>query len=435
MRRWVTSISVAVTLAAGLLAGAPAASGAPSYLFEVSARGGRISGIGADTGKERLTLTLSGVADFASRFSDRPLRKAYVVSTAELVRGWSRWFAASSPNAILSYTLPKDSLPHNAVFVLSKPRYDRAKRTLTFEARHLHRAVELSTEAKQALRDQPLWRAPARFASASLFIDNAYGGGCTVGTFIPYPATNCAGADLSGLQAPNGSLPFSTLTGTNFTAANLSGASFDGSDLSNANLSAANLTSASFDNATLVHADFRGADLTGVEFMAANLTGAGFAGATLMRADFTFANLSNADLSGQVLEYFTIRGANLTGANLTGANFNVADLTAVTLHNANLSNANFVLVDLRNMDLSGANLTGANLSGANLAGANLSGANLTNANLTLAHLDIANLAGATGTGTNLSGATINSAIFDGSTLTAGTWVTGAACAVMLPGSC
>lgn len=398
MRRWVTSISVAVALAAGLLAGAPAASGAVSYLFDVSARGGRISGIGADTGREHLTLTLTGVADVANQFADRPVRRAYAISTAELVRGWSTWFAKSSPNAILAYTLPGDPLPHNAVFVLSKPRYDRAKRTLTFEARHIHREVQLSPKAQKVLRDKPIWRAPASFSAASLFIDSVTTPGCTTDSFVPAAFSSCPGGDLRGLQLPyQSNLPRSNLAGADLTASSLVRAYLRYTDLSGADLTAADLTSADLAYAKLTNARLRNANLWGVYLAGADLTGADLRG--VVSGNVGGPALAMPAGAAIVDNYIVGPGVNLAQANLAGANLSGLDLSGALLGSANLH---------------GAILRQANLSGALLTATDLTGADLTGANLTGAHLYVTKLDGANLTGVNVEGADLQAAyIFSG----------------------
>jgi hypothetical protein len=144
---------------------------APSYLFVINGEGGAIGGIGDDTGKETLTLTLRGVNDHATQFADRPLRHAYVLSTTDFTDRWEKWFADGAPNAVLSFSLTNDPLPHSIVLQLSKPVYDKTARTLAFTARHLHREPDLSPAAIEPV-SLPRMSAPAAFASASLFIDS-----------------------------------------------------------------------------------------------------------------------------------------------------------------------------------------------------------------------------------------------------------------------
>ena len=145
-----------------------------TFLFVISGRSGTITGIGADTGKETLTLTLRGVSDHATQFADRPFRNAYVLSTVDLAKKWKNWFAASPPNAVLSYRMAGDTLPHNIVVQLWSPKYNAKARTLTFTAKHTHRTLDPSPDASVNV-DLPRRKAPAQFTSGTLFIDSVGG--------------------------------------------------------------------------------------------------------------------------------------------------------------------------------------------------------------------------------------------------------------------
>ena len=108
---------------------------------------------------------------------------------------------------------------------------------------------------------------------------------------------------------------------------------------------------------------------------------------------------NDVDLSGAILRYANLYGANLreadlTEANLYGANLREADLTEAHLSYVNLHGANLRGADLTEADLTEAHLSYVDLHGANLHGALLSGANLREADLTDANLCEANLSGA-----------------------------------------
>lgn len=145
--------------------------GNPSYLFSISSEGGRIDGIGDDTGNEELILTLTNVNDHATQFADRPIRKAYVLSTTDLASRWNRWFADAAPNAVLTYQEPNDPMPHNIVLTIDSPVYKKDTGELMFSARHVHRELALSPDARESVA--PVHRrAPEEFSAASLFIDS-----------------------------------------------------------------------------------------------------------------------------------------------------------------------------------------------------------------------------------------------------------------------
>ncbi len=290
--RVVGSAVFALGVGLGVVAAAAPAVGSQqgqaSYLFVINSQRGTIEGIGADTGKERMRLTLRGVSDHATQFTDRPIRKAYVLSTRDLTSRWSRWFKGNPPNAVLTFSKAKDAMPHSIVVKLTKPRYDAQAETLEFTARHIHRRPDLSPEAEQRI-PLPKRRPPATFQRGSLFIDVVVDGpvinGCPIQSY-----TQCPGVDLSGQTLKNASL-------------------------AHANLSDSNLRSANLTNAWLL-----GANLTG-----ANLTSAILAGAGLSQANLTNVNLYHANLSGAYLS-----GANLSGAYLVGANFAGANLSGAT---------------------------------------------------------------------------------------------------------
>lgn len=247
---------------------APAAHAAteapPSYLFVVNSERGTIDGVGKDVGTEKLTLTLRGVNDHATQFADRPIRRAYVLSTRDLVARWKRWFADSPPNAVLTFNRKRDHMPHSIVVKLRHPRYDAKAETLTFAARHIHRASDLSPDAIERVA-LPHRRPPAMFIRGSLFIDSVFP---TRYACQPLPNADCPGVDWSGRN-----LAGAKLYNGNFSGANLSGADLRGAELNNANLSGANL---------------RGANLKGADLGMANLTDADLTDATLTRTQFSY---------------------------------------------------------------------------------------------------------------------------------------------------
>ena len=83
-----------------------------------------------------------------------------------------------------------------------------------------------------------------------------------------------------------------------------------------------------------------------------------------------------AGMSGQLLWWAALNGANLHHSNLQESNLMYAQLVAANFGSSNLYLAN----------LHGADLTDANLSFTNLSGADLSSSTITNANLLLADL-------------------------------------------------
>lgn len=266
-------------LAAGVAAGVvviPAAAAAKdkraTYLFVINSKRGTITGIGKDTGEEKLTLALRGVNDHATQFADRPIRKAYVLSTRDLAARWQRWFAGDPPNAVLTFSHRRDLMPHSIVVKLTHPRYQAKAGTLTFTARHIHRATDLSPDAKERIA-LPHRRPPATFIRGSLFIDSVAEGtvinGCAIG-----PYADCEGVDLSGQDLSGANLFRGLLPRANFARANLSGAKLPYANLSGANLSQANLIDAQLPYANLSGANLSWAFMLGTSLTKANLSGA-----------------------------------------------------------------------------------------------------------------------------------------------------------------
>lgn len=160
-------VALAVT---GLLATiTPAQAATPSFLFTVqAAAGSTVPGRSATGEDERFTLTLHGVAP-VTKFADRPFRAASVISPVALVANWDAWFAASAPNAVLTYADSSRKTPQSIVVTLAHPRYNSTGSTLTFTATRTYRTMDPSQKAKD-------WQRPATprsFSGASLFIDDA----------------------------------------------------------------------------------------------------------------------------------------------------------------------------------------------------------------------------------------------------------------------
>jgi hypothetical protein len=139
-----------------------------SYLWVVNSEGGTITGSG-DAG---LTLTLTGVRDYATQFADRPVRHAYVLSTTDFADRWEQWFSPVTPNAVLSFTEPGSPMPASIVLEVTDPVYDKAARTLVFDAARLHREPDPHPDAVEAIA-LPNVPTPATFISGALFIDSA----------------------------------------------------------------------------------------------------------------------------------------------------------------------------------------------------------------------------------------------------------------------
>ncbi len=141
----------------------------PSYLFTVvAAAGSTVLGQPARGEDERFALSFSGV-DPVTKFADRPLRAASVLSPEALVSNWSSWFADSPPNAVLTFAGQAGMAPQSIVVTLTEPRYEATGRTLLFTAVRIYRTVEPSEKDENWKRTAT----PGSFTSASLLIDDA----------------------------------------------------------------------------------------------------------------------------------------------------------------------------------------------------------------------------------------------------------------------
>ncbi len=141
----------------------------PSYLFTVvAAAGSTMPGQPTNGEDERFTLTLAEV-DAVTKFADRPLRAASVLSPEALVSDWSSWFADSPPNAVLTFAGRAGMAPQSIVMTLTEPRHDAIGRTLIFTALRTYRTLEPSEKSQEWTRPAT----PTDFTMASLFIDNS----------------------------------------------------------------------------------------------------------------------------------------------------------------------------------------------------------------------------------------------------------------------
>jgi hypothetical protein len=250
---------------------------APQYLFSIPSGSGSLIG----PNDKHLTLRLSGARSYLTRFTNRPLRQAFVVANVNFAKRFKGYFATSKPNAVLTYTPRGSQIPVSIVLTIGQPRWNAKRHTWTFPATRIRKQPD---NLPGFHLKPPFIRNPRSFNQATLFIDDSTW--VVNGCFIE-PLTYCFGANFSGADLTGADLSDAYLSGANLTRANLTDANLSGADLTRARLS--------------------GADLTG-----ANLSGdANLAEANLSYANLTRANLTDADLTD----------ASLIGANLTGTIF------------------------------------------------------------------------------------------------------------------
>src|SRR5262249_13964075 len=199
MKRVIVTISLALALASAAVQ-AQAASGqglsaiasndsVTGTLYVLQSAGGSL-----EPAANGLRLVLRRPYTKVTTFLDRPGHLGSEQTLSSVVNGWGRAFGRAPPNAALQI----DGAPpaHDLVLLeLDPPRYDRAKRTLTFAVRRLTgtASVHLRTLAREA--DASVAR---RFGRATLFVDDAAPVfGYTVELNLFAPATSSSTIDFS----------------------------------------------------------------------------------------------------------------------------------------------------------------------------------------------------------------------------------------------
>ncbi|MFO0897978.1 MAG: pentapeptide repeat-containing protein [Pirellulales bacterium] len=186
--------------------------------------------------------------------------------------------------------------------------------------------------------------------------------------------------DLHGVA-----IPFSNLSGWDFSGQNLTGADLSYAALNIAKLSGANLTDANLKSSNLTNSNLSGSNLAGADLNASSFTGAVVAGAdfggTQLTGDQLYSTasyqsheLQGIGLSAHDLSGWNFVGQNLTQANLAAANLSGANLVDVIGSHAKLSAANLTLADLRaaqELDLRGTDTRNAILPDGKIAGLEL----------------------------------------------------------------
>lgn len=259
--------------------------GATTYLWVQTASGGTLLGSGDD-----LTLTLEGVPDHLTRFTDRPMHDAYVVAPEDTARRWTEFFDTAAPNATLSYTVEGSDVPQIIVLTLGQPVYDADAATMTYPATRVAVTPDDLPDTTRHI-DPPVVDTPSEFGAASLFID---GGSPSCWKVADRAAMQCQSANLAG----------KTLT----TGTAHEGSSFKNAKLANAKMSGIDWTGTDFSYADLSDTDLTGANLTGINLMWATWDTLDIANSNLTRANFACSAGS-------------MSGVDFTGTTLTGATF------------------------------------------------------------------------------------------------------------------
>jgi hypothetical protein len=167
------SLLIVLSFAAMLIASSTlsAATTAPqqfNYLWSIPSASGSLTG----PNNQHLVLRLVGVRDYLTRFTDRPVRQAFVVANADFVRRFKAYFADANPNAVLSFMKPGNRIPTEIVLQIGQPRWNSKASTLTFPAVRILKTEDDLPDASVHIKP-PLIRNPRHFDQASLFIDSS----------------------------------------------------------------------------------------------------------------------------------------------------------------------------------------------------------------------------------------------------------------------
>lgn len=172
------SAAALVGASAATAAGAPPLPTPPSYLFSIPSATGSLTG----PGDKHLTLRLTGARDYLTRFTDRPLRQAFVVADVDFARRFTSYFAGSRPNAVLTYTPAGAKVPVTIVLTLGEPRWNARHHTWTFPATRIRKQPDNLPDTTVHITP-PAIPNPRGFTRATLMIDDS-GTGAGLGDAI-----------------------------------------------------------------------------------------------------------------------------------------------------------------------------------------------------------------------------------------------------------
>lgn len=171
---------------------------AASYLFSIPTSSGSLT---AANGRRHLTLRLTGAREYLTRFTDRPLREAFVVANTEFVSRYNTYFAASNPNAVLTYTATGDRVPVSIVLTIAEPRWNAQQRTWTFSATRIRKQLDTLPGTTVHIKP-PFIPNPRRFAHATLLIDGTAPASFDGTQLVPNCPPNCFQPPVKAPPAP-----------------------------------------------------------------------------------------------------------------------------------------------------------------------------------------------------------------------------------------
>ena len=163
----VLALTASIIYSVGVNKSQTALKNKPKYLWSQASDSGSL--IGPDD--QNLTLTLDGADVYTTRFTDRPLRDAYVVNNVDFAKRWKSYFADSAPNAVLAYQTAPGKRPLNIVLTLNSAKWNAEAKTWTFDAVRIRKAKDSLPDSTEI--DIPVIDNPKEFVGASLFIDDS----------------------------------------------------------------------------------------------------------------------------------------------------------------------------------------------------------------------------------------------------------------------
>jgi hypothetical protein len=165
----VIAVCVGMLVAGGWAAAATSSPAPPpQYLFSIPTASGSLTG----PSDKHLTLRLAGTRNYLTRFTDRPLREAFVVANVDFARRFKTYFGSSEPNAVLTYTPPGSQIPVSIVVTIGQPSWNATSSTWTFTAVRIRKQPDNLPDATVHIKP-PFIPNPQTFKQATLFIDSA----------------------------------------------------------------------------------------------------------------------------------------------------------------------------------------------------------------------------------------------------------------------
>ena len=311
----------ALMVASSTLFAATAPPSQVNYLWSIPSASGTLTG----RNDHHLTLRLVGVRDYLTRFTDRPIRQAFVVVNADFVRRFKRYFADAKPNAVLSFSQPGHRIPTDIVLQIGQPRWHPKTSTLTFPAVRILKREDNLPDTTVRIKP-PLIANPRHFGHASLFIDSA--GQAVVSSHLYWSSEYGGTIVEANLDGTN---PTTIVTGQNYPI----GVAVGGNHLYWADEG----TAPNFTDGTIVEANLDGTNPTTI--------------ATGLNSPFMVT------VDSDHLYWTSFFGGTITEANLDGTN--------QTLIASGLSNPEGVAVDCCHLYWAnlGSTIVEANLDGTN----------------------------------------------------------------------